>query len=239
MPSRFGRLRTRALSVVSLCLKQRRRPIPYRTILLASLLLPLALSLLTGHISHATGSLTSEAVKTRNLQSAPGEFIVRFNPGSNIVQQTLKARSYAEEFAANGQQIRLNVTRLDQGPEIVEGLRLVRVSPDAGGQALQALRARADVIYAEPNYIRRPAKLPNDPRFAEMWGLKNIGQATDSGGHPGTPGNDIRAEKAWDVTTGSKSVVVGIIDEGIDINHEDLRDNIWTNPGEIPGNGNR
>ena len=70
-----------------------------------------------------------------------------------------------------------------------------------------------------------------------MWGLNNTGQASTSGGNPGTPGQDIHAEGAWDITTGSKSVVVGIVDEGIDINHEDLHDNIWVNTAEIPGNG--
>ena len=63
-----------------------------------------------------------------------------------------------------------------------------------------------------------------------MWALKNTGQ---SGGKVGA---DIRAEEAWNTTTGSRNVVVGIVDEGIDINHPDLRDNIWRNPGEVPGN---
>src|SRR5215471_3714046 len=137
-------------------MRQRRRAIRYRIVLLAALALSLALSLLTGHISHATSSFVAETVKTRKPQSAPGEFIVRFKPDSNIVQQTLKNQSYAEAAVAeNGQQIRINVTRLDQGPEMIDGLRLVRVSPGAASQALQALRARSDVIYAEPNYIRR------------------------------------------------------------------------------------
>src|SRR5207253_1856128 len=53
----------------------------------------------------------------------------------------------------------------------------------------------------------------------------------------GAAGADIKAEQAWDTTTGSRNIVVAVIDEGIDINHQDLQANIWTNPGEIPGNG--
>src|SRR5262249_2841367 len=73
--------------------------------------------------------------------------------------------------------------------------------------------------------------------YPQMWGLNNTGQASTSGGNPGTPGMDIRAEQAWDITTGSRNVVVGVVDTGIDINHEDLHDNIWTNPGEVTGTG--
>jgi subtilisin family serine protease len=69
-----------------------------------------------------------------------------------------------------------------------------------------------------------------------MWGLNNTGQRVSFGGQSGFPGNDIRAEQAWSITTGSRSVVVGVIDSGIDINHQDLHDNIWTNTAETPGN---
>ena len=68
-----------------------------------------------------------------------------------------------------------------------------------------------------------------------MWGLNNTGQRASFGGHPGTPGNDIRAQQAWDITTGNRSVVVELLTQGIDINHEDLQANIWVNPGEVAG----
>ncbi|MEK6280495.1 MAG: S8 family peptidase [Acidobacteriota bacterium] len=131
----------------------------------------------------------------------------------------------------------MRVERLSSGPEIIPGLRLARVAPTETLRAIEALRKRADVIYAEPNYIRRKTNAPNDPRYPQMWGLNNIGQSTTSGGNPGKVGNDVRAEQAWNVTSGSRSVVVGVVDEGIDVNHEDLRDNVWTNPGEVAGNG--
>jgi len=79
------------------------------------------------------------------------------------------------------------------------------------------------VRIVEPNYIRKPAAVPNDPRFGELYGLRNTGQ----GG--GLIGADIKATQAWDVTTGSDTVIVAVNDTGVDYNHEDLKDNILKN----------
>jgi serine protease len=97
--------------------------------------------------------------------------------------------------------------------------------------ALQAYKDDPEVLYAEPNYIYQLATTPTDPRFNEMWGLNNTGQLG------GVVDADINAVEAWDITTGSSSVIIGNLDTGFDYNHPDLAANIWTNPGEIPGNG--
>ncbi|MCB0211363.1 MAG: S8 family serine peptidase, partial [Anaerolineae bacterium] len=99
-------------------------------------------------------------------------------------------------------------------------------------KAIKILEKHPLVDFVEPNGLYYlDDTLPNDPEFGEMWGLHNIGQ------DGGTPDADIDAPEAWDITTGSKTVVVAVIDSGVDRNHEDLADNIWTNPGEIPNNG--
>ena len=63
-------------------------------------------------------------------------------------------------------------------------------------------------------------------------GPLNSGQSINS--ITGTQGADISAPDAWKINSGSDSVTIAIIDTGIDITHPDLRDNIWTNSGEIP-----
>ena len=86
------------------------------------------------------------------------------------------------------------------------------------------------VSFAEPNYILTLSEGPNDPKLAQLWGLNN------SGKNGGTRDADIDALEAWGITTGSQDVIVGIIDTGVDYSHPDLVDNMWNNPGEIPGN---
>jgi len=89
------------------------------------------------------------------------------------------------------------------------------------------------VEYVEPNYVYRIDKTPNDPLFTKSWGLKNIGQSDVRG--PGTVGVDVNVEKAWDLTTGSKNVVVAVIDTGVDYTHPDLKENMWVNEAEANG----
>jgi subtilisin family serine protease len=71
----------------------------------------------------------------------------------------------------------------------------------------------------------------NDPRYAEQWALNNTGQTG------GTPGADVDSERAWDLTAGDPSIIVAVLDSGVDIDHEDLAANVWHNLDEIPNNG--
>src|SRR5206468_7217237 len=69
---------------------------------------------------------------------------------------------------------------------------------------------------------------PDDTLFGRQWALRNTGQTIngDWGNIAGTAGADISATSAWDVTTGSSSVIVGIVDSGIASNHPDLAPNV-------------
>ncbi|MGB8510305.1 MAG: S8 family serine peptidase, partial [Pyrinomonadaceae bacterium] len=150
-----------------------------------------------------------------------------------------KSRTLALSVAG-GREISAAVEQVE-GLEIVEGLRVTHVAPEDTLAAVAGLNARADVLYAEPNYIWRKANVPTDPQYSDLWGMRNTGQAgfNDFTGQQqaGTVGADIRAEQAWDVTTGSSNVVVAVIDEGMDINHPDLAPNVWSNPAEVPDDG--
>jgi subtilisin family serine protease len=97
-------------------------------------------------------------------------------------------------------------------------------------QAIYLLNLNPNVEYAEKNYIGHAlATIPNDTHFSKLWGLRNTGQTG------GTSDADIDAPEAWDIHKGSTSIVVAVIDSGIDYNHVDLQANIWKNPGETGG----
>src|SRR5436853_5177202 len=95
-------------------------------------------------------------------------------------------------------------------------------------QAVEQAQADPRVEDAEPNYIVQPDTMPNDPRFTDLWGMKNSIFTLSGGATPA----DIGATQAWDITTGDDNLVVAVIDTGIDISHPDLAANIWTNPRE-------
>ena len=100
----------------------------------------------------------------------------------------------------------------------------VQVAPGTTAQQAARLRGRHDVRYVEPNAVIHASATPNDPGFVDEWGLQSA-----------APG--IGASTAWDRTTGSSSIVVGVLDSGIDLSHPDLVANLWSNPGGVGGCG--
>ncbi len=100
---------------------------------------------------------------------------------------------------------------------------LMFVSLDPGtalDQAIAAYEAQPEVEYAAYDLLVYPTLVPNDPEYLNQYH------------HPLCD-----SPEAWDVTTGSSSVTIAVIDSGIDKDHPDLAGKLWINPGEIPGNG--
>jgi serine protease len=77
-----------------------------------------------------------------------------------------------------------------------------------------------EVEWAEPKYLREVSYTPNDPGLINQYALTKI-----------------NAAGAWDISHGDTSVIIGIVDTGVDWDHPDLAANIWINKGEIPGDG--
>ncbi|HJZ93042.1 MAG TPA: S8 family peptidase, partial [Gemmataceae bacterium] len=98
-------------------------------------------------------------------------------------------------------------------------------------QAVRFFRGRPGVTFVQPDYRVSVARTANDPGLDNLWGFNN------TGANGGVADADIDAPEAWNTSTGTGDTVVAVIDTGIDYNHPDLAANIWTNPGEIPGNG--
>lgn len=82
------------------------------------------------------------------------------------------------------------------------------------------LKNNPEIEWAEPKFVYEINFIPNDPNYASQYALSKINAAL-----------------AWDITQGDTSVVIGIIDTGVDWDHPDLAANIWTNWNEIPNNG--
>jgi subtilisin family serine protease len=144
------------------------------------------------------------------------------------------AMDWRPRFAVRQTRLHRRPPRPLAGPEALEGRALLAadlLSPQAAATEAAETTAVEGWQAALPAAEILPAALPNDPSFAFEWGLLNTGQ------YAGLPGNDIGATRAWDVTTGSRNVVVAVIDSGIDLAHPDLAANLWVNPGEVAGDG--
>lgn len=152
------------------------------------------------------------------IESVPDTLIVRFRARSTVAQR-------AATHAAMGS---TRVRTFDVIPADV-----VRVAPGTDRDAVAArYAARADVAYVQPDFVYTVDAAPNDARFNRQWSLENRGAAgwvADA---------DIDAPDAWDRETGDRSVIVAVIDTGIDYTHADLRDNMWTNEIERTGVAN-
>ncbi len=86
------------------------------------------------------------------------------------------------------------------------------------------------VKYAEVSTYGTYLAVPNDPQYSSQWALNNTGQTG------GSADADIDAPEAWDLGVGDQAVVVGVLDSGTDVDHDDLAPNVWHNEGEIPNN---
>jgi serine protease len=144
-------------------------------------------------------------------QFVPGEIIVKMKPARTMGPADLK-RFGVEDGK-----------RVTSGGELlyrIPPVALKTLSPtqarDRTLQVLQQLRADPNVQYAQPNYILRIMRTPNDPRFPEQWHYRDNG--TGAGQSPG----GINLPRAWDASIGSSSIVVAVIDTGILPNHPDI-----------------
>ncbi|MBN1448966.1 MAG: S8 family serine peptidase, partial [Bacteroidetes bacterium] len=105
---------------------------------------------------------------------------------------------------------------MDGGEVALQRMYRITYTEDVNPREVaMAFRALPEVAYADPEIMHRLSYTPDDPRLDEQYALERV-----------------EAEKAWDLTTGSEDVVIAIVDSGVMLSHEDLKDRIWVNPGE-------
>lgn len=160
------------------------------------------------------------------------QIIVRYRDGTTTTQR----QNMNDQLRAS------QVTQIGEKP--VHILRLEDMSVE---EAIHNFSERPEVMYAEPNFLRRrigPLEYhqmtgprleedgmegvhPNDQFFDALWAFRNEGQILPNTSISGTPGADINAYLAWELTQGSRDIIVAVFDSGIDNTHPDLADNMF------------
>ena len=151
------------------------------------------------------------------------ELIVKFRPGTDDRRRAQAlARINAVQLRKLARTAVADITGAVEHVHVRGGVR----------RAIAALAQSGLVEYAEPNWIYNHAAVPNDPEFLHQWALHNTAQAVAGG--RGVADADIDAPEAWQFAPSAAAVYVGVIDQGIDIRHEDLgvqpAGPIWRNP---------
>lgn len=154
----------------------------------------------------------------------PGHIIVQINEGAQI-ERIISHLPQGFDFQLN---------RL-----LSDNMRayLIEFDPNTISQtaALKLVNSQRGISIAQNNHLVEIRVTPNDPQFNQQWHHVNTGQTG------GTADADIDIDEAWDITTGGQNAlghdIVVCILEQVDFSHNDLINNRWTNPFEIPGNG--
>ncbi|RMF03602.1 MAG: T9SS C-terminal target domain-containing protein [Bacteroidetes bacterium] len=163
------------------------------------------------------------AVFLVRAQHLPGELIVELASG-------VQAKEWQQAW--NSTQPPLTIDRQLSRPA---NIWLFRFDPQLDvaveRNLLKQVQAHPSVNSAQFNHTVELRSLPNDPMFGQQWWLNNTTM----------PANDLAGDEAWDITTGGltalgDTIVVAVIDNGVDLQHEDLQANLWINHGEIPDN---
>ena len=153
----------------------------------------------------------------QQLDYAPGEVIVQFKEtNKTIAQSNTFVSKYYNKYSVNKalfSDMGIYLLKFDSNEYSLD-------------EVISELNRDRDVLYAQINSLVSPrTTIPDDPLFVDQWYLE-----------------EIAAPEAWNITTGGtdingREIVLAVMDRGFDINHADLRDNVWTNQGEIPDDG--
>jgi len=209
----------------------------------------------------AFGLYIDDDTRTHKEQQVPSRLVVKLKqsvtPHLSAGETGIPRIGVADFDALNSKfQARQQSRLFARGGHGVEGDRLknIFVIDFETGTDVEKMKAEYEglesVVYAQPDYSVELYDTPNDSLYPHQWALNNTGQGYyHVERYPGlyndsliiaygTPDADIDAEEVFqnppDNTT---TVIVAMIDTGVDLDHQDLAANIWTNDDEIPDNG--
>lgn len=149
---------------------------------------------------------------------APDQVMVKFKPAVSEEMREIALSAYQPRKIRRIPRLDIYEVHIPEDLSVEEMLYLLERNPD--------------VEYAEPNYIRRLTQVtPNDPLFSEQYALYNSGQEFGPPASPqsGTERADIKAREGWVETLGDETVIIAILDTGVDFNHPDLDDKLLPN----------
>lgn len=154
-------------------------------------------------------------------RATPSQIVVGFEAGASAADRERAAR-------------KVNARSREQVARATVDVDLLRLPAGASNaRAIDELRGDAAVAYAEPNWIYTHQLTSTDPYFSNgsLWGM--YGDASSPANQYGS-----QAAEAWGAgNTGSPTVYVGVIDEGIQFTHPDLDGQVWTNQFDLAGDG--
>ncbi len=168
-------------------------------------------------------------VSAQKLDHVQGELLIMFDQNADVQSWANNLRNY--KGRKTGLQLKeqisipLNIWTVTYDYTQVSGYRL-----------LAHTKEQSEVLAAQFNHYTELRNQPNDPNYPMQWPFLNTGQTS------GTAGIDLDIEAAWDVTTGGltpsgDTIVICVIDDGLDPGHDDFAGNLWYNYAEIPNNG--
>jgi len=144
----------------------------------------------------------------------PGQVLVKFKPTASSLMRAMALAALETRAIARLPHLDVYVVRIGDATTVEE--------------ALEAFRRNPDVEYAEPNVLCRIAVTPNDTLFKYQYALSNTGQVIGQvpGSPQGKPSADIKAPQAWEETKGLATVIIAVVDTGVDLNHFDLKNKV-------------
>lgn len=187
---------------------------------------------LASKLASMKGKVREQEQFLKDFEFVPNQVLVR------VKDEVSSLSDFATEYGGSVLE-QIDLTGLKASQATSEQLMVLDLKGNLSvAEAMVLMGDDPRVSVVESNDILR-ASVTEQPQTSEpndlseaLWGLNNTGQ------NDGTPGIDIGAKKAWEVSVGSRTgPIVAVIDSGVDIKHQDLKDNIFTNKGEVPGDG--